>query len=337
MKSIIISGPNDIFLKGYSDASRKSRIKLFMKWLDVNRFIWNSCDLADYRDFLLEERRLSASTVNSHLSTIRSRYNELIRSNSLRDWLYAKTPVEMPALEKRAFVEEMLIRLKNASDPMNSKVKVSNVQDISDGKYLRLTYQQANTLINAPGKSDLFALRDSAIIALMLGTGIRRAELCDLEVNDLYQTFGDRPALLIRHGKGNKQRMVLYGGLLWCLEYVEAWLSASGITKGAIFRGIYKGGKKLREGKIDTSTVWRVAQKYPLSIDGMAVTVNPHDLRRSYAKLWYISAIDSEVDQQAALLAIQQNLGHARLDETLRYIGTLDASYREPIDWNRAD
>ena len=48
----------------------------------------------------------------------------------------------------------------------------------------------------------------------------------------------------------------------------------------------------------------------------------PHDLRRTYARRLY--------DAGTALVAIQQNLGHADVKTTLGYMGELDAEQRTP-------
>jgi len=52
------------------------------------------------------------------------------------------------------------------------------------------------------------ALRDRALIIVLVDTGIRAQELCDLVVDDYSRQSGQ---LLIRHGKGDKQRMVFVG------------------------------------------------------------------------------------------------------------------------------
>jgi site-specific recombinase XerD len=61
---------------------------------------------------------------------------------------------------------------------------------------------------------------------------------------------------------------------------------------------------------------------YPIPINGELVTVSPHDLRRTYARLNYEQGMD--------LISIQQNLGHEDLKTTQGYIGVMDASARRP-------
>jgi len=46
-----------------------------------------------------------------------------------------------------------------------------------------------------------------AIIAVMLATGLREGEIVKLVVDDLYQTYGNVPALRVKSGKGAKAPM----------------------------------------------------------------------------------------------------------------------------------
>jgi len=101
-------------------------------------------------------------------------------------------------------------------------------------------------------------------------------------------------------------------------EAVDWWMQAAGITEKAVFRGVRKGGKS----PYLTRSVNRILSRYPISIDGVPRPVKPHDLRRTYARRAYEMGMD--------VLRIQQNLGRASTDTTLRYIGTLDADLRRP-------
>jgi integrase/recombinase XerD len=246
----------------------------------------------------------------------------LLRDNAVRDRLYQMTPPDATPADKKAFVDEALERLKNGTDPATAKVKVKVSQDTPDEKHVRLTKSQASALIDAPGVESLMGLRDTAMIALMLCTGLREMELCKLDVKDLRQSLGGKLALHVREGKGCKERLVPYGQLDFCLAYVEAWLQDAGITSGAVFRGFWKDAKSVRPGRLTVRAVNQMLDRYPISIDGQARTVNPHDCRRTYARRLYEADVD--------LLAIQQNLGHADHKTTLKYIGELDAGYREP-------
>lgn len=105
-----------------------------------------------------------------------------------------------------------------------------------------------DALLVAPGLDDLRGLRDTAVIALLLCTGLREGELHALEVRDLRQRLGGELALHVRKGQGCKERLVSYGELDWVLVVVDAWLEAAGLAKGPDFRGFYRGNQSLRPG-----------------------------------------------------------------------------------------
>jgi integrase len=286
---------------------------------------WHEPDLAAYRDHLLI--MYAPSTTQAHLSTIRGRYREILQDNGTRDILYRlASQVEDRPADRKALVDELLARIGNGINPARSTVKTVTRQDRPDAHHLRLTSEQASALMAAPGLGTLAGLRDTAVIAVMLCTGIREAELSALEMRDLRQRLGGELALHVREGKGRKERLIPYGELSWVLAVVDRWLAVTGIEHGPVFRGIYKGGERadaaerLRPGRLSVRAIQYILASHPIMVEGELVTARPHDLRRTYARLLYEAGVD--------LVAIQQNLGHAEIKTTLGYIGTLDAGRR---------
>ena len=108
-------------------------------------------------------------------------------------------------------------------------VKLVAKQDTADSEHLRLKPYQVSALIQAPGIANLRGLRDTALMTLMVCTGIRAAEAAALQVDDLRQHLGGELSLRVREGKGAKQRLIPYGPLNWCLMYVDAWLGRAEI------------------------------------------------------------------------------------------------------------
>lgn len=294
-----------------------------MEWLGAKS--WMDADLAAYRDYLLKRRHLSPVSVANHLASVRARYKELIESNELRDVLFAQTPVDAPFGERKAAVDEVIVRLHNAINPKRAEVKVVREQDRADSDHLRLTVEQSLTLLDQPsfihGERHIRALRDTALIALMLCTGIREGEACGLMVSDLRQTLQGALALEVRHGKGAKRRLVPYGDLAWCLDFIDGWRSAAGITDGYVFRGFTK-VMGVRKSRMDESTVQRILAAYPIEINGREVIVRPHDLRRTYARRLY--------DAEVKIEAIRDNLGHDSVATTWLYIGAGTIEDRTP-------
>jgi integrase len=315
-----------------------SRLLFFLDWLDSQGLPWYRPTLNAYRNYLLHERQrphsrtgqpvpapLAPATINAHLATVRGRYNDLLRSNDVRQMLYDAVPpdVTSPA-DRKALVDELLVRLQNDIHPSNSRLDEITIQDTPDSEHLRLTPAQVRTLIRAPGVRDLPGLRDTAMLAVMVCTGIREAELVALDVNDLRQTLSGELALRVRRGKQGKQRLVPYGPLDWCLVYVDRWLEEAKITYGAVFRGFYKGNRRIRTSRITERAVNQIMYRYPISINGVMTVVQPHDLRRTYARNAYLHGMDME--------RIRQNLGHNSVQTTQVYIGALDADQRRPPD-----
>ncbi len=92
----------------------------------------------------------------------------------------------------------------------------------------------------------LAALRDRALIAFGMALAARRSELVALDVADLaWEPKGCRVA--IRCSKTDQEGegavvAVPEGRRLTPLAHLRAWLAAAGITEGAVFRPLWKGG-----------------------------------------------------------------------------------------------
>jgi site-specific recombinase XerD len=319
---------SSILLSRYDSDDYKYRLQLYQNWLAQERLAWYAPNLEHYRDFLLnnylgrDNKPLHPNSARAHLSTIRGRYKRLLSQNSFREALFEATEPDMPFSERKAFVDELIKRLENAIAPDNSKVNISKKQDRVEREQLRLTQQQARELMNSPDSTTLMGLRDRALICLMLCTGVREAELCALDVLDLHQRAEGALVLHVRHGKGRKERVIPYGSLEWVLKIVYRWLTHAGIEHGAVFRGFYKGGKRLRRNRLTVRAVNQILDKYPISAGQQRLYPRPHDLRRTYARRLYEAGLD--------IVAIRDNLGHADTRTTLRYIGAMDIEKRQP-------
>lgn len=156
-------------------------------------------------------------------------------------------------------------------------------------------------------RQTLRGVRDYAMVAVLLGCGLRRAELAALTVQDLQQreehwVFAD----LI--GKGGHVRTVPVP--FWIETGLRAWLSETKTTAGPIFRAINKAGRIASHG-FSPKVIWGVV-KEACSACGLA-GVAPHDLRRTCARLCHEAG--GELEQ------IQFLLGHVSVQTTERYLG----------------
>jgi site-specific recombinase XerC len=307
------------FITG-ANKDRDCRLRRFIDWQTQAGQDWHNPNLAAWRDDLLAQG-LAPSTVAAYMATVRGRYGEIGKDNAIRQQIFDSTPERLSPADRFAMVNEVITRMQNAVDPKQAPVKVLIKQDRADSEHTRLSGRQAANLLKAPGTSTLKGLRDTAMLAVMLCTGIREGELVALNVSDLRQRLDGELALLVRHGKGNKQRLIPYGEYDFCLALVDLYLHRAGITEGVVFRGMVKGDKIRTDGKpLTTRSVQKILARYPVMIDGQVKAIKPHDCRRTYARLQY--------DSGATLESIQENLGHSSVETTRLYIGRLDAKAR---------
>jgi integrase/recombinase XerD len=170
-----------------------------------------------------------------------------------------------------------------------------------------LSLEQSQQLINAPDIQTVYGLRNRALLAVLLGCGLRRMELTGLTIPQLQQREG-RWVITNLVGKRNKTRTVTVPE--WVKKSIDAYLIASGIKNGNLFCALSRGGH-LRNVNLSSETVRDVVRLYSREC-GFPIT--PHDLRRTYAKL--------SLKNGAKIEQIQLNLGHESLATTQVYLGT---------------
>ena len=170
-----------------------------------------------------------------------------------------------------------------------------------------ITAGEAAALWQIPDGQTLTGKRNRAILAILLGCGLRRRELAELTLESL-QRREERWAIVDLVGKGRHIRTVPVPN--WVKETLDAWLIAAGIETGPLFRCVCRAGKPWGN-CISEKTVWHVVKKTAASMN--IPRLAPHDLRRSCARFCHDSG--GELEQ------IQFLLGHVSVQTTERYIG----------------
>ena len=145
--------------------------------------------------------------------------------------------------------------------------------------------------------------RDGALIAILYGTGIRRAEAVGLDLEDFDPETGE---LRVLRGKGAKDRIVYVanGASKWLTD----WLGIRGPDAGPLFLPVAKGGRVERR-RLTTQAIYTALQKRARQA-GVGV-VSPHDLRRTN--------ITQLLEAGADLLVVSRLAGHASVQTTSRY------------------
>ncbi len=181
-----------------------------------------------------------------------------------------------------------------------------------------LTREQAQSLLEAPVTSTLKGRRDRALLAVLIGCGLRRTEAAKLTINHIQQRDG-RWVLVDLIGKGNKLRSVPMPA--WAKAAIDVWLDKAGITEDHVFRSMNRHGSIIGE-QMTPQAIRNVVVEFAgrRGFDGIA----PHDLRRTFAKLAHKGG--AGVDQ------IQLSLGHSSMQTTEAYLGVEQDLTYAPCD-----
>jgi site-specific recombinase XerD len=269
LDSVLSSHSRRAYAKAFDD---------FLSWyLQVPRGPLSKAVVQQYRAEL-DLRGLAASTINVRLAAIKKLASEAA-DNGLLD------PVLASGIARAKGAKQLGVRAGNW-----------------------LTPDQARLLLLAPDASTRKGKRDRALLAVLIGCGLRRAELVALTLEAMQQREG-RWVLIDLIGKGGRLRSVAVPN--WVKLLVDDWVNAAGIGEGKLFRAVDKADRTWGSG-ITEKVVWWTVLEYarPLGFTKLA----PHDLRRTCAKLCRASG--GELEQ------IQLLLGHASIQTTERYLGT---------------
>ncbi len=259
-----------------SQESYAHAIDEFIAWYcSEPRLAFNRTVVLRYR-FFLEQKNLAPSTINVRLAAVRRLAHEAADTGLLSPELAAG-----------------IGRVKGAK---RLGVRIGNW----------LTIDQARALL-AESLNGLRGKRDRAALALLIGCGLRRAELVGLGMED-FQIREEHWVIADLIGKGKHIRTVPVP--VWAKRAVDEWTDAAKIDQGAIFRRVSRQEKVRGEG-LTPKAIWHIVKAAAKRAD--IKNLAPHDLRRTCARLCHLAG--GELEQ------IQFLLGHASVQTTEHYLG----------------
>jgi site-specific recombinase XerD len=259
-----------------SQESYGHAIDEFIGWYcSEPRLAFNRTVVLRYR-FFLEQKNLAPSTINVRLAAVRRLAYE--------------------ASDTGLLSPELAAGIRRVKGAKRLGVRIGNW----------LTVEQSRALLSK-SPDGLRGKRDRAILALLIGCGLRRAELVGLRMEDL-QFREEHSVIADLIGKGKHIRTVPVP--VWAKRAVDEWTTAAAIDGGPIFRRVSRSERIWGE-KITPKAVWHIvkAAAKRAGIKDLA----PHDLRRTCARLCHLAG--GELEQ------IQFLLGHASVQTTERYLG----------------
>ena len=217
------------------------------------------------------------ATVNIRLRALKAAFNWLYREGRLKENPFAGIrPLRVPKQYPKVLAESEVLALVKAAR------------------------SQATT---PTGK------RNYAMLLTLLDAMLRLQELIDLELADVNL---QARSLRVRHGKGDKERIVFMGRRL--TKAMRDWLAVRGHVPGSDWVFISRSGEKL-----DKRNVQRILERLGRKAGG--VKVSPHMLRHTGATLYIRNGGDP--------FSLQRLLGHSDIQTTMIYVHMAGSALRE--------
>ena len=220
-------------------------------------------DVKEYTGFLSTVQKASLSTINTKLSAIQS----------FCDFLHFSYDCPVVKVQKK----------KGHVDP---KVEVLNSKEIY--KYRQYVQKNANRLY-------------IAIVETLLNTGIREAELCNLELDDIVAT-PKNAHIIIRDGKGGKYREIPIVG-----EYKKLLIDYMEHRPSSDSNKLFIGNR----GTLTENGVYKIVHRLG---DAIGLNVYPHMLRHQC-----FTNMGKHVTNAQELKALSQIAGHSSIELTMKY------------------
>lgn len=221
-------------------------------------------DVNTYTSYLSTVQKSALSTINAKLSAIQSFANFL-------HYEYGMTPIKVQ-------------KKKGNTDP---KVEVLSKQELF--RYLKQV--ETSSLLN------------QTIIYMVLNTGIREEELCNLELDDIINLDQHKNTyIIVRNGKGGKYREIPINGDFKKLlkEYLEHRPTTD---SKKVFIG--------QRGTLSPNGVYRLVQRLG---DTIGIRVYPHMLRHQFLTQASKNCKTAQDIKDLSVIA-----GHSSIDTTMRY------------------
>lgn len=254
--------------------------QLFIEWLEkVMGETFNGkileMDASEYCRYLSDVKKQSLNTIKAKLTAVQ-KFSEYLSGNGI-----------MPS-----------IKVKQKKGTTEPEVKILEKNEVY--KLLRYVRNTDNKL-------------NIAIVILLLNTGIRESELCNLELSDIEIT--DRKGqITIRSGKGNKYREIPLNvdARNAITDYIEN-ARPTDATTDKIFIG--------QRGALTRNGIYKIVSK--MGLKSIGKNVYPHMLRH---QCFTAMAKNPDVD----LKTISSLAGHSSTELTMKFY--INSSKQEKID-----
>lgn len=222
-------------------------LKRFVRFLVVRKNAYgpealNRLILVGYKEWLVAEK-LSDTTVDRHLSALRSFFSWLVEEGHLE-----KNPAE--------------------------RIRYLNPHRISSTE--AFTNEETARVLAGPNLHTQGGAQHYAILMLLFYCGLRRSEVCNLRTGMLGKERGHRVARI--RGKGNKERLVVLIPAVWRALQYHFLMSGMDPRKDQFLFTPKKNPKGDLDRPLDPSSIFYIVRRYA-HLAGITKRVSPHSCR----------------------------------------------------------
>jgi integrase/recombinase XerC len=278
------------------------------------------------REFVahLHDHGLQKSSIARKLAALRSFFKYCLREGQVKENPARLVPT--PKLPKRI---PSVLSAEEMNDFLNQLAGMGPQVPVGGAPSKKSRGLSADSSVKPQGSQKrpvpvgegLFLRRDRALLELLYAAGLRVSELTGLNLADMEQ----QERILRVRGKGNKERIVPYGGKAqealekyWPLrEQLLLQTCRKPVRPGPHTEAIFLNYSGRR---LTPRSVGRIVKKY-VRIANVNWDLHPHSLRHAFATHLLADGAD--------LRAIQELLGHQSLSTTQKYT---HASIRQLMD-----
>nr|WP_321303085.1 tyrosine-type recombinase/integrase [Alcaligenes faecalis] len=271
------------YLSSLNSSQSRATMKTFLNrvarefgYADLEQTPWGEMHYMLVQQIInsLLERKLAPTTINTYLAALKG----VARQATLLRQMEADTLIHIQSIKS-------VSGFRVSSGRALAKKEVRALLDVCDKQ---LTVR---------------SLRDAAMLACLVGCGLRRSEVVALDLKDI--NFETETLRVM--GKGNTERLMPIPSQL--MPRLKQWIFVRGDRPGPLFVRIRR-GDNLVLARLSAQAVYNTLLERHRQCRSMD-HCSPHDLRRTFASVLFDNGEDIRVVQMA--------LGHANLETTKIY------------------
>lgn len=274
-------------------------------------------EVESFLNMLQYELKNKDITVNRKLSALKSLFNYLQNIAETRDL--------QPYINRNVMAKIEFNELKESMETIANKMEGKILLGDEYEKFRRFIASEYGQLVSDNKKLANFYYfnreRDTAIVSLILGSGLRLSEVVNLDLEDI--DFNKYSARVIR--KGNKEQYVFFSKIAMddLLEYLTIRESRYEVAKNnkALFVAAPMGPKG-KSRRLTARSIEKLIEKYAVAFGKPSLSV--HKLRHSFATRYHAEIND--------VPKLRRQLGHSSIQTTMIYTHIRNDDLKSAVD-----